>query len=101
MRHSQRRPPFVRLVPLAEIIAEVLGCGPTTKRVGVEYRSLIQGLGSELQVLMRASASDLERLSGERLAQAILSARVGSVDTEPGFDGVYGKVRAKPVESRD
>lgn len=99
VRHAHGRPPFVRLIPLVEIIAEVLGCGPTAKRAEAAYGLLVQSLGSELQVLMRASASDLERLSGERLAQAILSARAGNVDTEPGFDGVYGKVRAKPAQS--
>ena len=33
---------------------------------------------------------------GERLARAILKARAGDVQVDPGYDGVYGKVRVLP-----
>ena len=61
-----------------------------------EYGRLTRELGSELQVLMNASAAELETVAGEKLAQAVLSARVGDVNVEPGFDGVYGKVLVRP-----
>ena len=97
VRNTQRRPPFIRLVPLLEIISETLGRGPSTKRVEAEYGRLTQELGNELYVLMRAGAADLTEVAGERVAQAVLSARVGDVEVEPGFDGVYGKVRLRPT----
>ena len=92
VRHEQQRPPFIRLVPLAEIISEALGVGPSTKRVEAVYRRLTQELGSELQVLMSAEAGDLAEVAGEQLAQAVLQARVGRVRIEPGYDGKYGKI---------
>ncbi len=92
VRHGRDRPPFIRLLPLVEIIAATLGQGPATKRVEAEYRRLTQELGSELQVLMSAEASELTEAAGERLTQSVLQARAGRVEIEPGYDGEYGKV---------
>ena len=35
---------------------------------------------------------------GERLARAILQAREGDIQVEPGYDGVFGKVSLKSTE---
>ena len=96
VRDGQHRPPFIRLIPLVEIIAGILGMGPSTKRVATEYRRLTQELGSELQVLMSAEAGDLAEVAGERLSQAVVQARVGKVMIEPGYDGEYGKIHLWP-----
>ena len=96
VRQGRRRPPFIRLLPLVEIIAAALGVGPSTKRVGAEYRRLTQELGNELQVLMLTEPGDLAKVAGERLAQAVVRARVGRVRIEPGYDGDYGKIHLDP-----
>ncbi len=86
------RPPFVRLIPLQEIIAAVLGQGVNTKGVQDKYRRLVGELGSELAVLREAGGADLEAAAGPELTAAVLRARVGDIYVEPGYDGVYGKV---------
>lgn len=91
--NGQGRPPFIRLVPLPDIIAETTGHGPATKGVQREYRRILQELGGELHVLVEVEAADLEHVAGERLAQAILRARMGDLRVEPGYDGLYGTVR--------
>ena len=95
---QQRRPRFIRLVPLVDIIAETLGRGPSTKAVQREYFRIVKELGSELQVLAWAGEDDLVKASGERLARGILKARTGGAVIEPGYDGVYGKVSIWPDE---
>ena len=92
VRHSGVRPPFMRLLPLVEVIANTLGLGPSTRRVEAEYQRLTSELGSELRVLTEVSAGDLSGVAGERLSQAIMKARVGDVRIDPGYDGVYGKI---------
>ena len=87
------RAPFWRLVPLEELLAETLGMGRRTKKVARVYRDICAELGSELRALTVASAGELERVAGERVAEAVLSARNGRVTLEPGFDGQYGTVR--------
>ncbi len=93
MRHRERRrPPFICLIPLVEIIAEVLGAGHSTKKVQAEYLRLTEEFGSEMEVLMSAEADELSRFAGEPLARAVLRARTGKVKIDPGYDGEYGKV---------
>ena len=93
VRNEEGRPPFIRLMPLLAIIAETLGRGTATKGVQQEYQRIVQELGSEIHVLVETEAGDLERVAGERLAQGILKARIGDVRVEPGYDGLYGRVR--------
>ena len=94
--HPYGRPPFMRLVPLAELLGETLGAGPRTKTVQNVYRRLCDELGSELEVLARADEAQLNRVAGEQVAEAVIKARRGQVSIEPGFDGEYGKVRVWP-----
>ncbi len=86
------RPPFVRLIPLQEIIAAGLGQGVNTKGVQDKCRRLVGELGSELAVLLEAGGDDLETAAGPEVAAAVLRARAGDIYVEPGYDGVYGKV---------
>ena len=90
---SDGRPPFLRLVPLEELLAETLSVGRRSKAVESVYRKLCAEFGSELEVLVRARSGDIQRVVGEQVAQAILKARTGQVVAEPGFDGQYGTVR--------
>jgi len=85
--------PYKKLIPLEEIIAEILGRGVGTKGVETEYKNLIAKLGSEFNVLLNASSSDLKSATYPEIAEAVLRVREGKVNVEPGYDGVYGKVR--------
>ena len=93
VRSVDDRPPFLRLLPLEELLAAVLGVGRRSKTVQTQYARLCRELGSELNVLARAGRADLSAVAGERVAQAVLNARTGRVSVEPGFDGQYGRVR--------
>lgn len=84
--------PYARLIPLREIIAAVKGVGVNTRTVAREYSAIADTVGSELDALLWASAGDLEAVTEQSLAQAILQARTGNVHVTPGFDGQYGSV---------
>ena len=99
VRSNLGRPPFIRLLPLQEIIGATLGRGPNTKGVQQEYRRIVTELDSELNVLIRAEAADLAPVAGERLTRAILQARRGELQVAPGYDGVFGKVTLKSTET--
>ena len=93
IRDEGGRPPFMRVVQLANLLGETLGAGPGTRKVQTVYRQLCDELGSEIAVLATVDESDLMRVAGETVAEAILRARQGKVSIEPGFDGKYGTVR--------
>jgi uncharacterized protein (TIGR00375 family) len=84
---------FKSLIPLEEIIADALGVMSGTKQTGSEYKNLIDKFGSEFNVLLEASRSELELVTLPEIAEGIIRVREGKVHIEPGYDGVYGKIR--------
>ncbi len=85
--------PFKSLVPLAEIISECVGVGVATKTVAKEYNSLIEKFNSEFNILLDVSQKELELVVDPIIAEGIIRAREGRVNIEPGYDGVFGKVK--------
>jgi PHP family Zn ribbon phosphoesterase len=83
----------MRLLPLSEIIAAVLGVdSPSTQAVWKIYNSLIDKFGGEYTVLIDAPKDALTEVVEAPIADAILRVREGSVSVVPGYDGVYGKL---------
>jgi len=85
--------PFKSLVPLEEIIADALGQMAGTKHVEEEYQNLIKKFGNEFKLLLEVSRQDLETTTLPEIAEGIIRVREGKVFVEPGYDGVYGKIR--------
>jgi uncharacterized protein (TIGR00375 family) len=86
-------PGFMRLLPLSEIIATVLGVdSPSTQAVWRIYNLLVGKFGDEYTVLMDASKEALAEVADAHIADAVLRVRTGSVRVVPGYDGVYGKL---------
>ncbi|MDD4952694.1 MAG: UvrD-helicase domain-containing protein, partial [Desulfovibrionaceae bacterium] len=85
------RPGFASLIPLKELIAEVLGAGPGTKKVLALYNRITADLGPELDVLQIVPAEDIAKYS-RPLAEGVGRMREGRVLRTPGFDGQYGVI---------
>jgi len=90
--------PFVHLVPLDEIIQEALGLKSFGKRVKREYERVIEGVGNELDVLVRIPLEDLKGVLFDRLIEGIHRVRQGKVSIRPGHDGEYGTIRVLDKE---
>ncbi|GAA3766666.1 UvrD-helicase domain-containing protein [Salinactinospora qingdaonensis] len=91
------RPPgaadFTSLVPLPEIVSEIVGVGPKSKRVSGEVSKLVGALGSELAILGSVPLDEVTKVGGELLGEAIARLRRGDVIRSAGYDGEYGVIR--------
>jgi len=85
--------PYKSLIPLEEIIANVLGVGTGTKQVLEYYKEIIDQLGSEFEVLLKAKSEDIMAVSLPEIAEGIIRVREGKVNLRPGYDGEFGKIR--------
>ncbi|MBN1127927.1 MAG: UvrD-helicase domain-containing protein [Chitinispirillaceae bacterium] len=97
---APRGRPYKSLIPLAEIIAEALDCGPETKSVQQVYRTLLHTIGSEFSVLLDADTAAIASTAGDLIAEGIRRMRSGEVMIEPGYDGEYGTVHLFTQEER-
>ncbi|MFF0312427.1 endonuclease Q family protein [Streptosporangium sp. NPDC004379] len=85
-------PGFRSLVPLPEIVGEILGVGPKSKKVAREIDDLTATLGPELAILQDVPVDDIAACSPP-LAEAVGRLRRGEVIRDPGYDGVFGAIR--------
>jgi uncharacterized protein (TIGR00375 family) len=85
--------PFKSLIPLNEVIAESIGVSVLSKEVSKHYNNLIKNLGSEFKILLESTEKEIKEKSLPEIASGIIRMREGKVSIEPGYDGVYGKIK--------
>ncbi|PKU22729.1 UvrD-helicase domain-containing protein [Telmatospirillum siberiense] len=80
------------LVPLPEILSELLGSGVASQTVGQAFDRIVGILGPELSIL---GAVPIEDIAGTTplLGEAVARLRAGSVIRQAGYDGEYGVIR--------
>ncbi len=81
---------FKRLIPLAEILAALLGKGIATKTTNEEYYKLIKEFGTENNILLNTDFDALKKVTHEKIAKAIIDNRNGKIKVTAGYDGEYG-----------
>ncbi|WP_048055029.1 TIGR00375 family protein [Thermococcus onnurineus] len=92
------RPPYLRLAPLAEIIAMVIGKGVETKAVKAIWERFLKEFGSEIEVLVDVPIESLAEVH-EEVAKAVWAYRKGKLIVIPGGGGKYGEIKL-PEEIR-
>jgi uncharacterized protein (TIGR00375 family) len=96
-----REPEARSVIPLPEVLGEILGVGAGSRKVRERYAALLRALGPELDILCRLPEADL-RAHWEPLGEAVARMRSGRVIRQGGYDGEYGVVRVfSPEELTD
>ncbi|MFC1613640.1 endonuclease Q family protein [Patescibacteria group bacterium] len=92
---SSNNIPFISLVGLAKIIAEVKGVkGINSKTVQTEYKNIIKIFGTELEILMDIPYEIFSNKKMDKdIIQGIKNVRERKLNIDPGYDGVYGKIK--------
>ena len=89
--HPEHRPPYIHILPLAEILSLIYGKGVTTVFVQKIWKELVQKVGTEIDVLIHASLEEIEKVD-PKLTSAIQAFRDNTLKIKPGGGGKYGKI---------
>jgi len=89
-RHPDHRPPYLHLIPLAEIIQMALDhASVQTKGVKTAWNTLVERFGNEAEALIYSEPEAL-KIVDDRIVSAILAFRKGNIIIHPGGGGQYG-----------
>jgi len=89
----KNRHTFYSLIPLREILSEITGVGPQSKKVVHAYYSLLRKAGSEFHLLLDMPPDEIKAAGNDILSEAVLRMRNREVSIEEGFDGEFGCVK--------
>ena len=97
--HPDHRPPYVHLIPLAEIITKAVGQrNPFTQTVTKHWSDLVDVFGSEINVLLDVDMNEIARVTVPAVADAIQAFREKKVIIIPGGGGQYGRIELPSKE---
>ena len=88
-----RATPFHRLIPLDDLLSDLLKVGTQSKKVQRTYRFLLEQLGSEFNILHFIDRDVIASAGIPLLDEAIGRMRANRVSFSPGYDGLFGKAR--------
>ncbi len=97
---TKHHPPYVKLVPLLEIVAEGLESTVSSQKVRGVFDSLCSEFESEIEVLLKTPIAEIQKIAGPKIAEGVKLVRDGNIVIDPGYDGEYGKVRIWKEEAQ-
>ena len=97
----QRKHPFYNVIPLMEILSEVLKVGVRSKKVMNHYMFLIEKLGPELKILHKLETEKIERTGIPLIGEAVKRMRNKKIMIFPGYDGEFGKIKIFNQQERE
>ncbi len=89
--HPPHRPPYVHILPLADIISRRYNKGVTTVFVQKIWEELVHKFGNEISVLIYTPLKELEKVE-PKLTPIIKAFRDKTLQIESGGGGRYGEI---------
>ncbi len=90
---TDNAPMYKCLIPLPEVLSEIIGKGPTTKTVLSEYCRVINLFGSDFNLLLNVPVAEIKQRYSAKLGEAVKRVRKGDIICESGYDGKYGSIK--------
>jgi superfamily I DNA/RNA helicase len=97
----QNHHPYYNLIPLTDLLSEILRVGPKTKKVTTAYKTAIEKLGCEFKILHHLDPDEIDRAGITLLGEAVRRMRQKKIEVTPGFDGEYGRVKIFTADERE
>jgi uncharacterized protein (TIGR00375 family) len=89
--HPPHRPPYIHILPLAEIISITHGKGVTTVFVQKIWKEMVQRFNDEITVLIHAPMEEITTIDS-KVAEVIKAFRNNTLQIKSGGGGRYGEI---------
>ena len=89
----QKTHPYYSIIPLVNILSEILKVGPGSKKVMNNYNTALNILGPELTILHNLNPKAIDKAGIPLLGEAVKRMRRGEINIFPGYDGEFGRVK--------
>jgi uncharacterized protein (TIGR00375 family) len=99
--HPSFRPPYIPIIPLAEIIAKALHLSPYSQTVRKRWEELMVSCGDEISVLLDVDIDDIQKVTAPVITSAITAFREGEITIHPGGGGKYGEIEIMYEEPKE
>ena len=96
--HPPHRPPYIHILPLAEILSLIYDKGVTTVFVQNRWKALVNKFENEINVLIHVSLNDIDEVD-PKLTPIIKAFRDNNLFIRTGGGGKYGEILLNPQES--
>ncbi|MEM4500055.1 MAG: endonuclease Q family protein [Candidatus Woesearchaeota archaeon] len=91
--------PYVKALPLAELIATTINKPLENKDVKQKYFELVSSFGSEFEVLFSVPIEEIrKKFSNPLFLNLLILNRKSSIPVIPGYDGVYGRIDIEKIK---
>jgi len=97
----QKNHPYYSIVPLVNILSEILKVGPGSKKVMNNYNAALDILGPELSILQNLEPKAIDKAGIPLLGEAVKRMRREEIDISPGYDGEFGRVKIFKDQERE
>lgn len=96
-KHPPHRPNYLRIAPLAEVIALAFGHNDAhASEVQEVWSKLVERFGNEIAVLIDAPIENVARAAGQKVASMVKAFREQKLEIVPGGGGRYGHLEVPP-----
>ena len=92
-RKPHKHLPYHSIIPLTEVLSEILMVGPGSKKVRKNFNELLEKYGPEFKILHSLEPTVLDGSGIPLLGEAIRRMRKGKIELSPGYDGEFGKIK--------
>lgn len=93
--------PYKSIVPLRDIVSEIVSVGPSSKKARAYYERALEKLGPEFDILNNLGIDDIHHAGMPLLGEAVRRMRNGEMDILPGFDGEFGTIKIFRDDERE
>ena len=97
----QKTHPYYSIVPLVNILSEILKVGAGSKKVMNNYNTALNILGPEFSILHNLSPEAIDKAGIPLLGEAVKRMRSGEINISPGYDGEFGCVKIFKDQERE